>query len=340
MAETLPAEWATGRYAARRSERRTAVVTAVAVVLALAVLAIFVVTGLPATPGTKAWNYSLGRLLRHAAAMVLVATAVGVSTVLFQTVTRNRILTPSLMGFDALYLLVQTTAIFLSAGAPGRVPVSGLGGFLVQTTLMVVVATSLCLWLLDGRRGDVHLLLLVGIVFGLFARSVSSFLTRLLDPAAYLQVQDAMFASFRNVTVPVLVAAAVLVALCVLVTAALGGRLDVLLLGRDPATALGINHRRTVLVVLLVVSVLVASATALVGPVMFLGLIVVHVAYAVAGSSRHRWTLPLSVCAGVIALVGGETVLRALDMESTLSIVIEFVGGLLFLALLFSRRNR
>jgi iron complex transport system permease protein len=324
--------------------RRRRAVVIVAAFLAAASLIALVMTGLPDEVGSKAWNYSFDRLSRHAAAIVVVAVAVGVSTVLFQTVTGNRILTPALMGFDSLYLLIQTLLIFFmvprDAAIIGGLTAGGLTGFLSQTAIMVIASTSLYLWLLGGRRTDIHLLLLVGVVFGVFFRSISSFFQRLLDPAAYLQLQDVMFASFRNVQPDVLVGCAAIVLLGLAVVAMLGRRLDVMLLGRDPAVALGVDHRRVTIIVLVVVSFLVSASTALIGPVMFFGLIVANAAYALLGTTLHRFTLPVACLLGVIALAGGEMVLGALGVESALSIIIEFVGGLLFLFLLLSNRAR
>ena len=332
------------RTRAECDRRRRRLVTIVCAVLAIAALAGLVLAGLPGDVGSKAWTYSLDRASRHAVAIVLVSVAVGVSTVMFQTVTGNRILTPALMGFDSLYLLIQTMLVFFLVPRPdavaGGLLSGGLTGFLGQTAIMVIASTSLYLWLLGGRRTDIHLLLLVGVVFGVFFRSISSFFQRLLDPAAYLQVQDAMFASFRAVQLDVLVACGLIVGACLIVVALLGRRLDVMLLGRDPAIALGVDHRRVTIIVLVVVSFLVSASTALIGPVMFFGLIVANAAYALLGTNLHRYTLPVASLLGVVALAGGEMVLGALGVESALSIVIEFVGGLLFLFLLLTNRAR
>lgn len=340
----LPESLTRGRTRAEADRRRRWIVTLVCAVAAIAALAALVLSGLPDTVGSRAWSYSLDRLSRHAVAIVLVSVAVGVSTVIFQTVTGNRILTPALMGFDSLYLLIQTMLVFFmiprDAAVIGGLTSGGLSGFLGQTAIMVVASTSLYLWLLGGRRTDIHLLLLVGVVFGVFFRSASSFFQRLLDPAAYLQIQDAMFASFRGVQLDVLVACGVIVVGGLVAVAILGRRLDVMLLGRDPAVALGVNHRRVTIVVLVVVSFLVSASTALIGPVLFFGLIVANAAYALLGTTLHRFTLPVASLLGVIALAGGEMVLGALGVESALSIVIEFAGGLLFLFLLLTNRAR
>lgn len=96
---------------------------------------------------------------------------------------------------------------------------------------------------------------------------------------------------------------------------------DVLALGQEAnAVNLGINYRQQVTVILLLISVLVAISTALVGPLTFLGLMVANLAYYIAGSSQHRYLLPVSFLLSVIALVGGQLVLEyGLNKAGTLS---------------------
>ena len=101
---------------------------------------------------------------------------------------------------------------------------------------------------------------------------------------------------------------------------------------------LGINYRQQVTVILLLISILVAVSTALVGPLTFLGLMVANLAYLVAGSSQHRYLLPVSFLLGVIALIGGQLILEyGLNMAGTLSVVIEFVGGIFFIYMVLRR---
>ena len=111
--------------------------------------------------------------------------------------------------------------------------------------------------------------------------------------------------------------------------------LDVLTLGRDNATALGVEYRREVLAVLAIVSVLVSVSTALVGPITFFGLLVANLAYQLMGTHRHAVILPAAALLGVLTLVGGQVVLEhAFGLNTVLSVVIEFVGGIVFILLL------
>lgn len=298
-------------------------------VLAAASVALYLTVDLGGNLG-----YVLPRRINRVLTMVLVAYSVGVSTVLFQTITGNRILTPSIMGFDALYLLIQTGLVFF-VGSSGVVALGSTTKFGVELALMVAFSWAIYRWLFTGSGTSLHLVLLVGIVFGTMFRGVSSLLQRLLEPSEFVVLQDAMFASFTNVDTGLLRVSFVLVGLASLVVLGLRRQFDVLALGRDTAISLGVDHARVVTAVLVVCSVLVGVCTALVGPITFFGLIVANLAYALCRRFRHRHVLPITVLLGVIALVGGQVVLeQVFAFDTALSIVIEFAGGLLFLVML------
>jgi iron complex transport system permease protein len=138
-----------------------------------------------------------------------------------------------------------------------------------------------------------------------------------------------------------LVISAVTVAVLCVPAWRLRHRLDVLALGRDTAIGLGVDHRRTVTLVLVICSVLVAVSTALVGPATFFGLLISALAYQLCSQFRHAVVLPIAALLGVIALVGGQLVLeQVFAFDTALSIVIEFTGGIVFLALLLKGRVR
>lgn len=308
----------------------------VLVLVALAVVAGFLLWELP-----SAWQYVLPLRVEKATTMVLVAAAVGVSTVLFQTVTGNRILTPGIMGFDALYVLIQTIAVFLfGIGSTYSQPGTGLLRWALEVAIMVLGVTLLYRWLFFGARRSLHLLVLVGIVFGTLFRAVSTFVMRMLDPAAFAVLQDDLFATFNTVDDTLLAASAVIIAAVGLVLIRMRRVFDVLALGQDISTGLGVDHRRVVMGVLVMIGILVSVSTALVGPITFFGLLVANLAYAIVGD-RHARSLPAAVALGVIALIGGQFVLeRVFDFATSLSIIIEFLGGIVFIVLVLSTRPR
>ncbi|MGY2065862.1 iron chelate uptake ABC transporter family permease subunit [Blastococcus sp. SYSU DS0619] len=307
-------------------------------VLGAAVLVLTAVYLFTAVPGSL--SFALEIRSRTVLAMLVVATAVGVSTVVFHTITQNRILTPSIMGFDAFYVLISTVIVFF-AGSAGFLGFDQLVLWLVQVVVMVAFSVLLFTWLFGGKRRSIHLMLLVGIVLGTFFRAFTEWMQRMLDPLDFQVLSDAMFASLTRPDEMLLLLTTGLVVLGCAVVVPLLRTLDVLTLGEPAAVGLGVDHRRVVMVLFLGVSVMIAASTALVGPILFFGLIVANLAYSYAGSFRHVWTLPTAVLIGVICLLGGQLVLeRLFGFGGTLSTVIDFAGGLFFLYLVLRKGAR
>ncbi|RMX08068.1 enterobactin ABC transporter permease [Corticibacter populi] len=304
-------------------------------VLALACALLFMTVGVKTD-----WAFALQFRGKKLLAMLLVAYAIGVSTVLFQTITHNRILTPAIMGFDALYLLIQTLLAFLF----GMRAVNAFDPtlkFLSETLLMVLLAWLLFRSLFSGAVRSLHLMLLVGVVMGVLFRSLTSLLLRLIDPNEFGSLQDRFFASFNLVATHLIVAAAVVLAATSWWLWRLRHNFDVIGLGRDMAINLGVDYPRVVMQILVCIAIMVSVSTALVGPVTFFGLLVANLAYQLMGDSRHRNTLPAAVLLGVVALLGGQLLLeRVFEFNTALSVVIEFVGGLVFIALLLGGKGR
>lgn len=280
------------------------------------------------------WEFVLPFRGAKLATLGLVATAIAVSTVLFQTATRNRILTPAIMGFDALYVLVQTLLVFgLGMGTVTALDPRLMFG--VEAMLMIGFSAALHGVLFGSGRRHLHLLVLVGVVFGILFRSLSNFVLRLIDPNEFAFLQDRFFASFNNPDQDLLLLSVPIVLAATIAAWRLTGALDVLALGRETAIGLGVHHRRLVSAVLSLVAVLVSISTALVGPVTFFGLLAANLAYVLVNSGRHRHTLPAAILVGLILLVGGQVVLEhVLRFDTNLRVIVEFVGGIAFLILL------
>lgn len=287
------------------------------------------------------WSFILPFRGTKLAAMVLVAYAIAVSSVLFQTITHNRILTPAIMGFDALYILIQALLVFGLGLDPMGKSLHSAAKFGIEVAAMTGFACVLFRWLFTGAVQSLHLMMLIGIIFGLLFRSLSSFVIRLIDPNEFLVLQDRMFATFNTIQTDLLLLAALAVAAASAVAWRLRDRYDVLALGRDMAVNLGVDYRRTVMLTLMLIAVMVSVSTALVGPVTFFGLLVSNLAYTVMGSDKHKFVLPAAVLMAISMLVGGQAVLeRMLSLNATVSVVIEFAGGLLFLFLVTRKARR
>ncbi|MGZ9810171.1 iron chelate uptake ABC transporter family permease subunit [Pseudoroseicyclus sp. H15] len=306
--------------------------------MALALLgltALFLLWGLRAPYG-----FILSLRLTKLAALVLVGGAVGMATVLFQTVAANRLLTPGIVGFDALFVFVQT-ALVLTIGGAGFSTLPDMPKFLIETALLVLAALALFGTLLRRGTDDILRMILTGVILGVFLRGLSSFAQRLLEPSEFATVQQAAFASFGSVDRAQLAIAAVLFAAAAIGALRLAPYLDVAALGRVTARSLGLDHERVVMLALLLVALLVAVSTALVGPITFLGLLAASLAHSVTGSSRHILLLPAAALIGAAILVAGQFVFeRLLGLQSSLAVIVEMAGGLVFLALVLRRRYR
>ncbi|HEY0213980.1 MAG TPA: iron chelate uptake ABC transporter family permease subunit [Paenirhodobacter sp.] len=293
--------------------------------------------------GSGRRDFILGLRWEKLTALILIGTSVAVATVLFQTVSRNRILTPSIMGFDALYLLIQTLAV-AALGVAGFAMLAVGPKFLIETALMAVLALGLFGALLGrggGTADDIARTILTGVVLGILFRAGSSLIGRLLDPNAYATVQAISFANFGRPNAALIGWGAALSLPAIAIALWLGPRLDVLGLGRDRAVTLGLNYRAMVMGTLALTAVLVAVSTALVGPVAFLGLIVAGLTHGLFPAARHRLRLLAAALIACLLLVLGQWVFeRILGQQAVLSVVIEFVGGVLFLVLLLRGRIR
>ena len=269
--------------------------------------------------------------------MILVAFSAATSTLLFQTVTHNRILTPSIMGFESLFVLVQTFVIFF-IDVQGVPYIGIMGKFIVESLLLILFSLLLYKGLLTKFKQNLHLVLLIGIILGTLFRSFANLLQRLMTPTEFAVLQSRIFATFTRAD-PILIIFSFIIAICIgLFLWRMRFQFDVLALGRDNAINLGVNYHQSVIIVLLLVSILVAISTALVGPFTFLGLLIANLAYSISRSSQHRFLLPTAFLLGVIFLVGGQMFLEhVLNMVGAITVVIEFIGGCLFIFLLLKK---
>lgn len=306
--------------------------------LALLVLAaVWMWQGLPAG-GNRAFILRLRAT--KLAGLLTVAAAIAVSTVLFQTVSANRVLTPSIMGFDWLYMLLQTVLV-ATLGISGFAGIGKGEKFVLEIAVMAAFALLLFGTLLGRGRRDIPRMILTGVILGILFRSTAGLVARLLDPNSFAVVQSATVASFSRIDAGLLPFGVAVSALAIAAALALAPRLDVMALGRDVAVSLGLRHDRLVLVTLALVAVLVAVSTAMVGPVTFFGLVVAALAHGLTRSARHARLLPAAALIAAVILVGGQTLFeRVLGQAATLSVVVDFLGGLFFLTLLLRGQIR
>ncbi|WP_372384961.1 iron chelate uptake ABC transporter family permease subunit [Vibrio sp. BS-M-Sm-2] len=313
---------------------RDSVKIAILAIASLCMAAVFVGQGLT----WDNYEFFLSLRLPKLLSIVLAAVAISASSLVFQTITNNRILTPSILGFDSLYMLVQTSLLFVLGGTSFWV-IDSIANFSLSVSVMILFSFALFHFYFKSKRNNVFTLLLIGIVCGSVFSSLSNFLAMLIDPNEFAVLQNVMFASFNNVKGELVYLSLIPLGLSLLGLWLLAPKLDVLWLGVDNATSLGVNTKRLTQITLVIVSVMVAVSTALVGPVLFFGLITVSLARQIFKSYQHRVLIIASSLLAVVLLVSGQWFIeKVMAFETTVSVIINLVGGLYFMFLLLRTR--
>ena len=304
-------------------------------ILLLLGIALFLFLGL----NPNSYEYALSRRIPKILAITLTGGAIAYASLIFQTVTENRILTPSVLGLDSVFVFIQTVSIFF-IGSEAIAKVDVRISFLFSVGIMVLFSVGILGGILRKVGGNIYLLLLVGIITGTLFRSASSFLQVIIDPNEFLTLQGRLFASFNNINTDVLVISAVLLIGTMAMGMMKAKELDVLSLGKDHAVNLGINHKKLVNSMLIIVAVLISVSTALVGPITFLGILVTNLSRELLKTFKHTYLLMGAMLISSTALVYGQLMVERIFVFSTpISVIINFIGGLYFIYLLL-RENQ
>ncbi|EAK8256382.1 iron chelate uptake ABC transporter family permease subunit [Campylobacter jejuni] len=295
--------------------------------LTLNMIGIFIFVGLNGFD-----EYALKSRFLQIAAIIIVAICIAVSTVIFQTLCNNKILTPAIIGLDSLYMLLQSALIF-SFGAANLSVYKNDINFLITLVCMVVFSLGLYKILFSSDR-SIYLIMLLGLVFGTLFSTLSSFFEVLIDPDEFMVIQGRMFANFDNIAFDVLILAYIISFLSFIWIFRYMKFLDPLNLGKDLAINLGINYQKISKQLMIIIAILTSISTALVGPITFLGLLVVNITYELFKTAKHSILLSACILISILALLGGVFfVSRVFDYNATISVVINFLGGIYFIYL-------
>ncbi|WP_375657061.1 MULTISPECIES: iron chelate uptake ABC transporter family permease subunit [unclassified Bartonella] len=306
--------------------RKTICVLTTLIIIACTVISLYMTWNI----NVYTWTFRLTKL----SSLLLIAYAISVSTVLFQTIVSNRLLTPSIMGFDQLYILIKTVLMYF-VGSLSLPFLNEEGQLVLEALILILFSISLFRWLFSGSLKGLHLTLLIGVVLGGFFFSLRMFMQLQLNPDQMMNLTDIMFANFNKFNTPLISFATIIVFIVSLIGWQSRHLLDILALGRENALNLGVNYHKSATAVLIFVSILVSISTALVGPVTFFGLLVANLSYELSPQAKHSVVLPIAILLAIICLVGGQFILEQIfHMAGRLSFIIEFCGGIVFLMLL------
>ena len=303
--------------------------------IALLAITLFLVYGL----NVNNYEYNLSKRIPRVVAIIITGGSIAFSSIIFQTITNNRIITPSVLGLDSLYGFLQSFVVFIF-GTSSIVMTDGRVNFLVSSFLMILGSMILYKFLLGNGKSNIYFLLLVGTIFGTLFKSLSTFMQVLIDPNDYVVLQSKLFASFTNVNTSILLVVIIILLIIVAFIYDDMKKIDVLHLGRDNSISLGVDYDRISKKLLIVVSILISISTALVGSITFLGILVVNLSYQLIKSYKHKYLIASSILISIIALVGGQFIVeRLLNYNTKISIIINFIGGAYFIYLLLKENK-
>jgi len=287
----------------------------------------------------KLFSYVLSLRIPTLIVILLASFSIGVASLVFQTIINNRVVTPCLLGMNSLYTLTHTALVFF-LGSSSILVVNSNYSFALDLVTMVVVATIIYGLLFKQTKNNILYILLIGTVLASFFSSLQSTLIRVMDPNEYDSLLNSLVADFNNVNSEIIIFSAILISLVMLFLFKDLKKLDVISLGKDQATNLGVDYDRTIRKLLIGVVLLIAIATALVGPISFLGLIIANLARQIFKTYKHFYLILASALVGMVTILIGQIITEHIySFEVPMSTFITIGGGIYFLYLLLFKRG-
>lgn len=324
----------------KRAYRKNIIKLIVIALIAIIIVAAFLFIGVK-FHNHKLLRYAMKLRIPKVIAMIITAFAIGAATIIFQSVINNTIVTPCLLGMNALYTLIHTSVVFV-LGSGSILFTNDNLSFLVDLVLMGIIATVVYSWLFKMTGHNVLYVFLVGTVLTSFFSSIQSTLTRVMDPNEYDTLLTSLVASFSNINSEIIIFSVIILALIGVIFRKELALLDVITLGKEQAINLGVDYDRCIRRLLLAVTLCIAVATAMVGPISFLGLIIANISRQLLKTYRHTQLIAGAALMGVIALIGGQFIVERVFVYSIpISVFITVAGGIYFLYLILkgSRHN-
>ena len=287
------------------------------------------------------WNMIvLNSRLPQCITALLAGAGLAISGLMLQTLFKNPLAGPSILGISDGANLGVATVMLYSGGAAGAL---GTGGYLSMIIAALVGAMAILFIIIHFSRKVKSnvMLLIIGIMIGYLASSVISILN--YHAAADKVHQFVMWGmgDFTGVSIEKLPYFASVTIIGLALSLLLIKPLNALLLGELYAANLGVNIRRARISILLCTGILTAAITAFCGPVSFIGLAVPHVARLLLGTSNHNHLVPVTILSGscTAMLCNMLTVIPGSNSLLPLNAVTPIIGAPIIIYVILNRKN-
>ena len=280
----------------------------------------------------------LSRRSIHLIAMMVSAILVVLSSLIFQTMTHNRILTPSILGFDSIFIATQTMIVFV-LGSTSSLISNPFINFGLSSITMAVISVSLYQSMLKKFNNNLALMLLFGIVIATLLRSMVSFIQTIMNPDEFQSVAAATTVTITSINTQLVIYVLPIMLVIIASYVYLKKQYDVMALGRNHAVGLGLNYDKLQRISLILISLSLAVSTALVGPLSFLGLMAVNASKEFTHSFKHGLLMIVSSMIGIIFLIGGQLLVEQTGFITSVTVFISLFGGLYILFLILKENT-
>ena len=313
------------------TNKKLALLVVLAIVLAVVYQFIFV--------DMKYFEYAMKLRMPKLITMSIAAFCIGTATIVFQSIINNRIVTPCLLGMNSLYILIHTAIVFF-LGSGHMFASNKYASFLADIALMGILGTVIYGTLFKKTNYNILYVMLAGTVLATFFTSISNTMTRTMDPNEYDVLLSELVAGFDHVNSELIIMALIFIAITIAIFWRDIKLLDVITLGKNQAINLGVDYDKTITRLLIGVTFFITIATALVGPISFLGLIIANLARESLKTYRHSHLMIGSFLMGVVVLLGGQTLIEhVFGFGTQISVFINLFGGIYFLYLVLKNKG-
>ena len=291
----------------------------------------------------ESWNYIiLNYRLPKAIVAILIGIGLSVSGLLMQTLFRNPLAGPYVLGLSsgaslgvaivilgASLLPISLSEFFLSSF--GIIIASSLGSFIVLVSVLVIAK----------RLRDTMAILIVGLMFGSLTSAIVGSLTYFSSAEQLQKFTFWSLGNLGNLTWNSITILCFCVVLGLVLSVFSIKPLNALLLGENYARSLGINYKKTKYIILFATSILAGSITAFVGPIAFIGLAVPHIAKLVFQTSNHKILFWSTLLFGAIIMLICDSITQIPGTEIILPInaITSIFGAPIVIWLLVSKRK-
>ena len=299
------------------------IITAIALYIFSRTYAHAIRLGIPMTP--LAFERIMDRTIPAIIGMTAAGGIIAIVSLAFQTITQSRILTPSMIGFDSVFIGTQTLLVF-AFGSFTPFFAEPIRNFFVTSIVMVVISMLMFGAILRKNKNNIIFLLMFGIVLSGIVSNGARYLQSLMSFYEFYQVQAATVVTVMNMNTDVINIACPIIVVVAILMISRHRIYDVMGLGPEQSKSLGVTYNREMTYSLVLISVGMSVATAMIGSLAFLGLLVVNASRELLKTHKH---LPLFICSAKVAtltLVMGSAIEQLLQGTIPLTTIINLVG--------------